>query len=551
MRARAAVRLSFLLGLLVVIPVLSVVGLGAYGEAIGGQSPSSPSAGPALTVLPPEARLGDALVVQGESWPPRSQVVIGLRLPPPSDRLLKLGSIVSSRAGKFSINLVLPRMLLAARGQALGLEASTVAAAPVSASVGLSVLSHDTNLTISVFDALTRRPVPDALVEISDAYGMSRLAGRTDADGRTGISGIVPGEGYRVIVRKLDYIQVEVAGLSVREGEDASVEIALDEARDGRLYLSGVLLPDGRTIRVRGIDLASHLPAEKDISLAGWLPQRVAQRDDNVLYATRFGAGWLVSDNAGLGGSRVPTLSQADLKAAWSAMRLVETSDIYDPQDVVVIRYLGISPRTGDLLIGANGRNGADIFQIDRNGGGFKSQFSVPGILVGPVISGDGRKSWFVDIGSGDLVSADLMDGRIDRRRFRALQGATALAPYDDLGVYVFLEPTGELLRFTAEGRAQVSVLPALVGGVQAMEVSPDGSRVLLASSRDSLMFVIDVASGEAVAIVPTSVNVTAFLFSPDSRFLYLIGSSPDAVEVMSWPGLALLDSIPWEEAPP
>src|SRR3990172_5064642 len=194
MRARTAVFIAVALGLAVAIPALGIVGLGIYGESLGGEAVSIGRGGARLTLRPAEAKPGQEFTVEGKNWPPRSEIRLELRAPAgDEERRIPLALAVTSRNGSFALQLVLPEALYYKPGRRLTIEAVPILQQGV-ADVGaeLTIRPFTTTLGLSVVDAGDRTPLADASVEILDGFGSPLAVATTDARGRAIFEGLPP-----------------------------------------------------------------------------------------------------------------------------------------------------------------------------------------------------------------------------------------------------------------------------------------------------------------------------------------------------------------------
>ena len=172
MRARLAVGIAGVLAVAILLPVVAVVALGAYGSSLGGATVATGPGDAELLVFPSRGLPGSPLKVTGKHWPPRSNVAIQLQRPTAtSDSLskpLRLAEIITSRRGTFEINTTIPGSVIpfgtqSVRIQAVGRKSNQPDSAVLSVPFDLDPYPNE--ITISVVDADTGvglRPRPSS-----------------------------------------------------------------------------------------------------------------------------------------------------------------------------------------------------------------------------------------------------------------------------------------------------------------------------------------------------------------------------------------------------
>ena len=81
MRTRIVVAASAALAALILIPVVAVVGLGAYGSSLGGSTTSVGTRGAELKLIPAHGLPGSTVRIEGRNWPARARISLSLSRP--------------------------------------------------------------------------------------------------------------------------------------------------------------------------------------------------------------------------------------------------------------------------------------------------------------------------------------------------------------------------------------------------------------------------------------------------------------------------------------
>lgn len=539
MTRRATLLVGLGLAAIVALPVAVIIALGAYGQGLRSISGPGSISGPRLAIDPPVGRLGEAVEIKGDDWPPRVKVRFDISVPG-FDRPISLGEVVSARNGGFSTSVVLPTLLASCAPDRIAVSASD---GNDSVSAELTILPFDTAVRARVDSAADGHPVAGAIVEAIDRFGIVHARGTTGADGSAVLKGLAPGHEYRITAREEGGAPAPAARVEPEAGSSTEVKLAIPRAGGGTLYLSSALVGTGDAVRALGVDLTTRLAVEDEFPTAAWVPQRTALRADDVLYSNAFARGWLVSTDAtGRGPGR------EDLPAVWSAMRTIQMLGGYDPQDVVRIRLLGVRRSTSELVVVANGRTGADIFIIKQNGGDETTQLRMAGILLGPFADEDVSTAWAIDLTRLHLLKVDLATGAIERRHMPALDSAQALIPAGDDTVYVFSDSTNTVVKVGPNGDEAIAELPADVSAITASSLTPDGRHLLLASAADSTIYDIDVWTKTVAQSTRSLGPVSVIAVEAGSGNAFLLGGPDQPVQVLRISDFRLIETI---EAPP
>ena len=268
MRARLALGIAATLALVVLLPVVTVVALGAYGSSIGGATVASGPGNAQLLVSPSHGLPGSPVTVSGKHWPPRSTVAIQLQRPAADSKPLRLTEIITSRSGTFEIDTSIPGSVIPQGTHSVHIQAvSRKPDQPNSPllSVPFNLDPYPNEVSINIVDAESGAPSPNALVRIDDSFGQEVAIDSADDSGAVSFTGIRPGE-KRIIIRKVDY-QIARASIDVPDAGKAAFEIALRKSPGKRLLFYAYGLSDTGETTIVGIDRASGLPIRETIPI--------------------------------------------------------------------------------------------------------------------------------------------------------------------------------------------------------------------------------------------------------------------------------------------
>ena len=272
MRARLALGIAAVLAVAILLPVVAVVALGAYGSSLGGATVATGPGDAELLVFPSHGLPGSPLKVTGKHWPPRSNVAIQLQRPAAtSDSLskpLRLAEIITSRRGTFEINTTIPGSVIpfgarSVRIQAVGRKSNQPDSAVLSVPFDLDPYPNE--ITISVVDADTGSASPDTIVRIDDSFGQEIAVDTADETGDVSFAGIRPGK-KRLTIRKVDY-EIARASIEVPDAGQAAFQIALQKSPGRRLLFYAYGQSDTGETTVVGLDRASGLPVRERITV--------------------------------------------------------------------------------------------------------------------------------------------------------------------------------------------------------------------------------------------------------------------------------------------
>ena len=545
MLSKTAFRITVGLAVLILIPIVAVIGLGAYGQSLGGISTGVGQQGAELTVLPASGRPGSTLRVEGTGWPPRSEIRLdftrasqdGTAAGPP----IRFGGILSSRSGKFASEVVLPTTLPMPPGSQLRITATAIEIRDrgIQATAPLEVEGFDNELIIQAADPASGARIGGVNVEILDRFRTLVARGQTASDGTARFAGLSPNSGYsatiqaegRKIFRSRRFFDTRVRNPHGRRRTDRGPP---RKVLRGRPFLCGTT----NAIELIGIDAASELPVAERIELESWArSDRDATDGDpdlTVFFNTRhtlvgiFGAPGIPTDE-----------TLRDLPLAVSALQVARpvgiTNLVYQPAEG---RYLGRHPATGELIVSMNDGIQVGIALIDPVSGIQKWAAIIEGRYFGPFLSSDSGKVVMFGRWESSIVEIDLTDASVTESDLTAIQSPIAVGR-DYLGEWLaFSITTGGLYRIGGGTAVEVvAVLPELKNRRVALEPDPAGPSLLLLSPREGLAYVIDGESGEMLAIIPTESRIDEALFSGDGSRVFLASRQDRMIYVFNVAG--------------
>ena len=555
MLSKTAFRITVGLAVLILIPIVAVIGLGAYGQSLGGISTGVGQQGAELTVLPASGRPGSTLRVEGTGWPPRSEIRLdftrasqdGTAAGPP----IRFGGILSSRSGKFASEVVLPTTLPMPPGSQLRITATAIEVRDrgIQATAPFEVEGFDNELIIQAADPASGARIGGVNVEILDRFRTLVARGQTGSDGTARFAGLSPNSGYSATIQAEGRKIFRSAAFSIPESGTLTVAAELTEAPRERFFVGARFYAEDNAIELIGIDAASELPVAERIELESWArSDRDATDGDpdlTVFFNTRhtfvgiFGVPGIPADE-----------TLRDLPLAVSALQVARpvgiTNLVYQPAEG---RYLGRHPATGELIVSMNDGIQVGIALIDPVSGIQKWAAIIEGRYFGPFLSSDSGKVVMFGRWESSIVEIDLTDASVTESDLTAIQSPIAVGR-DYLGEWLaFSITTGGLYRIGGGTAVEVvAVLPELKNRRVALEPDPAGPSLLLLSPREGLAYVIDGESGEMLAIIPTESRIDEALFSGDGSRVFLASRQDRVIYVFTWPGLQRLDAVSLSE---
>ena len=152
--------------------------------------------------------------LEGERWPPRSQVDLFINRMDGAERStrLSIAKAITSRSGTFIVDAVVPAALIGPQTESVRFEAEAVrsrAEVLAASSVTFEIDPYENELNVEVFDVRSGNLLPDVKVQLLDFRGSVASEGMTGIDGSVRFTNVNPGE-MVVHARKLDYLRANL-----------------------------------------------------------------------------------------------------------------------------------------------------------------------------------------------------------------------------------------------------------------------------------------------------------------------------------------------------
>ncbi len=272
MRTRIVVAASAALAALILIPVVAVVGLGAYGSSLGGSTTSVGTRGAELKLIPTHGLPGSTVRIEGRNWPARARISLSLSRPSSAAGVaplrMRLAKLLASRNGTFRLDTIIPAALVNpdTRGFLVTSEAIDRDDAPISnVSAGFEIEPYPNSVIVHVVDAESGTPLADSALKISDSFDRVVTDGATGPDGLAIFSGLAPGT-LKIKVQRLGYREAK-GTLTVRDEGESPHLVSLDPAPIRRMYVPAAMSVDGETAKFVGIDRWTGLTFEHEVPI--------------------------------------------------------------------------------------------------------------------------------------------------------------------------------------------------------------------------------------------------------------------------------------------
>ena len=551
MLSKTAFRITVGVAVLILIPILVVIGLGAYGQSLGGISTGVGRQGAELAVLPASGRPGSTLRVEGTGWPPRSEIRLdftrasqdGTAAGPP----IRFGGILSSRSGKFASEVVLPTTLPMPPGSQLRITATAIEVRDrgIQATAPFEVEGFDNEVIVQAADPVSGARIGGVNVEILDRFRTLVARGQTGSDGAARFVGLSPNSGYSATIQAEGRKIFRSAAFSIPESGILTVAAELPEAPSERFFIGARFYAEDNAIELIGIDAASELPVAERIELESWARSNRDATDGGADVTVFFNTRHTLAGIFGAPGIP-PDETLRNLPLAISALQVTRpvgtTNLVYQPAEG---RYLGRHRATGELIVSMNDGLQVGIALIDPVSGIQKWAAIIEGRYVGPFLSSDSGKAVMFGRRESSIVEIDLTDASVTESDLPAVQSPIVVGRDYQGGWVAFSITTGGLYRIDAGAAVEVvAVLPELKNRRVVLEPDPSGPSLLILSPREGLAYVIDGESGATLAIIPTESGIDEARFSSDGSRVFLASRQDRVLYVFTWPGLQRLDSV-------
>ncbi len=492
MRIRPGLAVTAALGAVLLVPVLVVVALGLYGESIGFLTVGSATVEPALSIQPDRALSGSQVLIEGQRWPPRTEIslVLGKEQSGDTGNVIEvpLARITSSRSGTFAIQLTLPPALLSAAADRVQIRAEARRESgepPLNASVDFSVEPYANVVSVNVTDAETGDRLNSANVLLRDGFGTVLASGRTDRMGIAEFAGITPGN-VAAEVRKLDYRTATIE-LSVAATGPSRAAVLLRADPGKRLLLPFSDILDASRLRIMALDRASGLRADEILNRETAGPtatRRPFPSETHFFYL-------------------LPTVKAGAPRTVVSDPRTFESMRAWG------LRFAGnlraIVARVNLLGLSADG----DVVLVtEATGAGF----------------GHGSSTWLL---------LDPETGQ-ETRRGEVLQGSFVAGFSSDRGtLYVIDNSSNQLTAVRVATGDETAVITGLPSNVLRLAPDPSGSAVYLLQAGTGTVFRVDLTLHEISGPMVSVAGATWLSTNRTGTRLYLVGPGLGAMTAL------------------
>ncbi len=470
------------------IPVLVIIALGTYGESIGIRTTDSADGEPALTVQPDRGPSDSNVLIEGQGWPPQSEISLFLGQEPSADtgRILQvpLATVTASATGTFTMQLKLPPSLFtvdARRVQIRGTIQPDDGRPPVGASVDFDIQPYPNLVTVDVIDARTGVRLDSAEVLLRDSFGAALAGSRTDATGIAEFAGVAPGDAAAE-VRRLDYQGARVE-LSIAATGPTRIWVNLTPDPGKRLLLPFDVIVDAGHLRIMTLDRASGLRADEIVNRESAGPAFPAEIHFFYLFPT---------GNTGTPPDIVPEEPSLQTMRAW-ALRCTENLRAI----VARVTLLGLS-------------SGGDVVLVTESTG-----------------TGFGR-------GSSTWLLLDPETGR-ERRRGELLQGSFVAGLSSDRGsLYVIDNSSNQLAVIPLTTEDEPTVVTGLPSNVLRLATDPSGALAYLLTAGAGGVYRVDLVTREITGPIVSITRATWLTTDRAGTRLYLVGPGLESLTVLS-----------------
>ena len=518
MRLRPIVLFAIVLGLVVLVPVLTVIGLGFYGTSIGGQSSGVAASGAELRVVPAGGPPGVTVTVSGRHWEPRSEIAIYLGIPggdTADERRIRLLAVTASRGGTFEIEIVIPSLVFTTAASRVDIEAEPVTDGPVPDPVraAFAVQGYDTTLNVHVVDSRRGINLPGAHLELSDRFG------RPIATATAGLDGIATFVGARPGPAQLDISLIDFrrrqADITLPEAGNYDFQVDLAPLPSRRLLAPHPDSLAGGLLMYALIDRASGLALDSiaSVRLRGVPLQSVG--NPGLEYRFVLPAEIRVSLEGDAGSAQPP-------RALTSVLAVVNGLKGFSEGSPSHIYYVG---NTGviDLVFTIDDPYWAtqSLYLVDNRNFRILQRIRLGPEVLPPALSRDGSRvyalNWFsrrLDIFS---AATGTRGGRVtDLPPF--ISAVTADPDADAL--YLLANLTGSIYHLNMAGD-RVAVEIANVPGATAIAADPVRRRLYLFGEGLKILTVIDLDSDAGAEFFPLEAPIEWLWIDPDGDFLF------------------------------
>ena len=527
MTFRIAAVASVAIGLVILLPVLGVVGLGAYGESIGGGTRSGEARSAELLLSPAAGPPGSIVAVTGRGWSPKKEIelFVSRAITDSTDQRprLRVARVVTSRNGTFKVELALPELLVGTSATAVDFEASAAQGDDIVPTRSRFTLEpYPTELAVRALDSASGKLLPGAIVAVIDSFQRSIASGRTDANGALVLKGLKPGAA-QVHIRQFDFL-AGISSVEIAENGRSQVDVTLISDAGRRLLIPHTRSPGGGVLTYGVVDRASGLA----YTIAGWI-SLPGTRTLNV-YNSGLSYRYSLATETG-GDTALPATEPNALYSILAVANGIKGFTDFDPSRV---SYVGSTDST-DLVFAHDTAYWftQSLYLVDRESHHINRRIRFGPEVLPPILAADGSRvyviNWF-------RRTADVLDSDTGRRLGRI----TTLPRFVR---HAALDPTGQkLLMLSALGGGLFSLDiqtgnvegPLMeIPGVTWFHVSGQSGRALAVSRQSPILTVIDLNHYTIANVVPLENPADWVWEDPEGPFIYTGSYRRPEVEVL------------------
>ncbi len=527
MRTRIVVIISAALAALILIPVVAVVGLGAYGSSLGGSTTSVGTRGAELKLIPAHGLPGSTVRIEGRNWPARARISLSLSRPSSAEGAaplrMRLAKLLASRNGTFRLDTIIPAALVNpdTHGFLITSQALDRNDAPISnVSAGFEVEPYPNSVIVQVVDVESGTPLADSALKISDSFNRTVINGTTGTDGSAVFSGLAPGS-LKVKVQRLGYREAK-GTLTVRDEGESRHLVSLAPAPIRRMYVPAAMSVDGETARFVGIDRWTGLIFEHEVPIPPDRKLPLISENGRIYFGHLLPVD--IDDLASATASEIGTPPQF-----FSLGRAVRSAnyDIEGYPSTISVRYIGQTGR-GDVIhsYAVSGLVSfvSRILIVEPRSGELVFNKMISSAEI-PVFPAGQHLIHLVHQFTGKIRTLDLSTGEVERHTGRAPAPVIhAIAPAPGGSDAFLLTATGTLHEFSLEALSVGPVLSTNPGSTRIVR-DPDGKLYLINPFRAEIV-VLDETGSRWVTSLQLPGRSTWAWIDPEGPFMFAGGYS-------------------------
>ncbi|MCY3800519.1 MAG: carboxypeptidase-like regulatory domain-containing protein [Chloroflexi bacterium] len=519
MRTRIVVIVSAALAVLILIPVVAVVGLGAYGSSLGGSTTSVGTRGAELKLIPAHGLPGSIVRIEGRNWPARAQISLSLSRPSSVEGAvpleMRLARLQASRNGTFRLETIIPAALVNpdTRGFLITSQAWDRNDAPISnVSAGFEIEPYPNSVIVQIVDAESGAPLADSVLTISDSFDRVVTNGTTGSDGSAVFPSLAPGP-LKVKVQRLGYREAK-GELTVRDEGESRHQVSLAPAPIRRLYVPAAMSVDGVTAKFVGIDRWTGLTFEHEVPIPPNRNLPMISEDGQVYFGYLLPVG-----NDGSAAAEIDTPPQ--FFALGRALRSA-SYDVEGYPSTVSVRYVGEIDR--GHVIASYAISGlvsflSRILIVDPQSNEIVLNRLISSSEI-PVLPAGQHLVHLVHRFSGRMRTLDLSTGKMERHAERAPAPVIqAIAPVSGESDTFLLTAEGTLHAFNLADRSVGPTLSTYPGTTRLVR-DAEGKLYLLNPFRAEIVVLDETGSRWLTSVQLPSRSTWAWI-DPEGPFMF------------------------------